>query len=148
MPGAAAGTGQTRSDVVPPVTSVRDSSSHKPAPKQQQEQQLHKGRGKEHGSGSHLWRREWDHQVLSGQRFALEVSPCCTLKAKLLPVRTIAWASQAGAGQLLVDGLQDSHVHCLVVIQATWKRKDTEQAAARSCHQGDVVGQQPPPAAG
>lgn len=80
-------------------------------------------------------------------RFALKVSPCCTLEAELLPVCTVAWASQPRAGQLLVDGLQDSHVHCLVIIQATWQRKDTEQPAALSCHQGDVVGQQPPPAA-
>lgn len=66
MPGAAAGTGQTRPDGVPPVTAVWGSSSHIPAPKLQ-EQQLHKGRGKEHGSGPHLWRREWEQQELSVQ---------------------------------------------------------------------------------
>lgn len=48
--------------------------------------------------------------------------PRRTLEAELLPVRAVARAAQPGAGQLLVDGLQDPHVHRLAVIQATWRR--------------------------
>lgn len=46
---------------------------------------------------------------LSRQR----VAPSPTLEAQLLPVCSIARAAQLGARQLLVDGLQDPHVHPL-----------------------------------
>lgn len=73
------------------------------------------------------------------------LSPCPTLKAELFPMRPVAWAAQPGAGQLLVNGLQDSHVHPLVIIQTTWGRENTPQhphpAGLKRQHR-DTVGEE------
>lgn len=119
----AAGCWAARPGAALPVTSGWGRNCQKPTAKPQQGQQLQAGRGKELPS-LYSTTGGGNGTAETPPRSGLpRVSPPCrTLEAELLPVRAVARAAQPGAGQLLVDGLQDPHVHRLAVIQATWQR--------------------------
>lgn len=77
--------------------------------------------------------QEWCHIINYELRttFLQQNRECLTLKANVFPVYAIPWTVQLAANQLLINGLEDTHVDRLAVVNRACVKKSKTHMCKR-----------------